>query len=194
MNRSIKDYLVNLPLFADLNPQERRTLAAIVRLERYTTGSLLCREGDRPFSFFIICEGHVSLYKAGRAHDVRIHLGAVGPGSMLGQVPLIDAGPRPSTIVADDPVTTLECSRDDFDRLFRAGNSLALKVLDQVMQQLATRLRTANEQLNLLYAQQHESAPSVRDACVRIHRTIHNTQPVGLSITAHQAGVQETHR
>jgi CRP-like cAMP-binding protein len=160
-----------LPAFADLTQRERETLLAIFQRRDYDTGEVLCREGDRPFTFFILCRGTVEVLKSVR-DGVNEKLGELVRGSMIGQVSLIDGKPRSATVQAMTAVTTLECSRDDFDRLFNAGSPFAFKVLDQIVIHLSRRLRDANRQLYSLYSRPTETILKLHAACVDIQRTL----------------------
>ncbi len=157
--------------FSGLSERERQTLLAIFQRRQYEAGEQLCREGDRPFTFFILCRGTVEVSKAVRASAPE-RLGVLTRGAMIGQVSLIDGKPRSATITALEDVTTLECSRDDFERLFNAGSPFAFKVLDQILIHLSSRLREANRQLYTLYSRPTETILKLHAACVNIQRSL----------------------
>ena len=173
------DLIDALPMFAGLSDREKNTLLAIFAVQRYSEGEMLCREGDKAFSFFIVCKGVVEIYKdlgKGVTEDGgRERLGQLGKGAMIGQVSLIDGKPRSATVVAKTQVTTMECSRDDFERLFSAGSAFAFKILDQIIIHLSKRLRDANTQLYNLYSRPTETLLKLHNACLKIQRTISDT-------------------
>ncbi len=169
------DLVDSLPMFAGLSKREKNTLLAIFTSKAYSTGELLCREGDRAFSFFIVCRGIVEIYKDLGEGDGRERLGQLGKGSMIGQVSLIDGKPRSATVGDKTSVTTLECSREDFERLFSAGSPFAFKVLDQIIIHLSKRLRDANSQLYNLYSRPTETLLKLHNAVIKIQRTISDT-------------------
>lgn len=163
--------LDGMPAFADLSVRERETLLAIFQQREYLPGEVLCREGDRPFTFFIVCSGTVEVTKL-IATGTSEKLGELGPGHMVGQVSLIDGKSRSATVTAKDDVVCLECSRDDFERLFNAGSPFAFKVLDQIVIHLSRRLRDANRQVYTLYSRPTETILRLHAACVSIHRSL----------------------
>ena len=168
-----------LPMFDGLSVREKRTLLALMRARIYQPGEVLCREGDRPFSFFIQCEGETEVFKELPGGNREL-LGTLGPGSMVGQVSLIDGKPRSATVQATSPVLTMECSREDFDRLFNAGSPFAFKILDQIVIHLSKRLRDANHQIYHLYSHPAETLFKLHATCLTIQRTIsdpHDTAP-----------------
>ena len=163
-----------LPIFRGLSSREKSTLLAIVTAHTYKAGDLLCREGDRAFSFYILCRGTVDVYKELPGGN-RERLGQLSDGAMIGQVSLIDGKARSATVQAKTPVITLECSRDDFERLFTAGSPFAFKILDQIIIHLSKRLRDANTQIYNLYSRPTETLLKLHAACMTIQRTINDT-------------------
>ncbi len=173
-SKELLELVDSLPMFAGLSEREKNTLLAIFNSKSYQPGELLCREGDRAFSFFVICRGLVEIHKD-LAGSGRERLGQLGKGAMIGQVSLIDGKPRSATVSAKTHVTTLECSREDFERLFTAGSAFAFKILDQVIIHLSKRLRDANSQLYNLYSRPTETLLKLHNACLKIQRTISDT-------------------
>ena len=172
--------LDGIPAFTDLSQRERGTLLAIFQRREYAPGDVLCREGDRPFTFFIVCRGTVEISKLVAAGSSE-KLGELGRGHMVGQVSLIDGKPRSATVTAKTDVVCLECSRDDFERLFTAGSPFAFKVLDQIVIHLARRLRDANRQVYNLYSRPTETILRLHAACVGIQRSLADSyDPDGL--------------
>lgn len=164
----------SLPLFDGLSTREKNALLAIVRVRSYAPGEVLCREGDRAFSFFIVCRGKVEVFKE-LFGGSRERLGELIPGSMIGQVSLIDGKARSATVEAKTEVLTLECSRDDFERLFNAASPFAFKILDQIIIHLTSRLRDANTQIYNLYSRPTETLLKLHSLCINIQRTISDT-------------------
>ena len=151
--------------------RERGILAGVFVCRRVEHADALCYEGDRGQSFFIVAKGILEVYKElpdGR----REKLADIGPDNLLGQVALIDGKPRSATCLARGPVIALECTRDDFSRLFQAGSPFALKILDRVVVDLAKRLREANRQLHQLYSNPSDTLRLLEQAALDIQQTI----------------------
>ncbi|MDP6943776.1 MAG: cyclic nucleotide-binding domain-containing protein [Myxococcota bacterium] len=168
---AISQYIDALPMFTDLTERERGILAGVFQCRRVDHGHELCREGDRGQSFFIVAKGILEVYKElpdGR----REKLADIGPNNLMGQVALIDGKPRSATCIARGPAIALECTRDDFDRLFKSGSPFALKIVDRVVVDLAKRLREANRQLHELYANPGNTLRLLEQAALDIQQTI----------------------
>ena len=160
-----------LPMFAELSEKERGILAGVFTCRRIEHGETLCQEGDRGQSFFILAKGILEVYK--EFPDARREkLAEIGPDNLVGQVALIDGKPRSATCLARGPVIALECTRDDFSRLFQSGSPFALKIIDRVVVDLAKRLREANRQLHELYANPTDTLRLLEQAALDIQQTI----------------------
>lgn len=169
--RVVKQLLDSLPIFSGLSDRERDILASVFIVRVVEDGELLCREGDRGQSFFIVAKGIIEIWKELPGGE-REKLAEIGPNNLIGQVALIDGKPRSATCSARGRSIALECTRNDFDTLFRAGSPFAFKIMDQVVIDLAKRLREANHQLQDLYAAHPESSSHLRAAALTITQTI----------------------
>jgi len=168
---TVSRFIDVLPMFTELTERERSILVGVFKCRRVDHGGELCREGDHGQSFFILAKGILEIYKElpdGR----REKLSDIGPDNLVGQVALIDGKPRSASCVARGPAIALECTRDDFDRLFKAGSPFALKIIDRVVVDLAKRLREANRQLHELYANPGDTLRLLEQAALDIQQTI----------------------
>ncbi len=171
---STQRFIETLPIFQGLSSREKSTLTAILTTRVYKPGAILCREGDRAFTFFILARGTVEVFKE-LPGGKREKLGQLTDGSMIGQVSLIDGKPRSATVQARTQAVCLECTRDDFERMFTAGSPFAFKILDQIVIHLTKRLRDANHQLYNLYSRPTETLLKLHAACLNIERTLNDT-------------------
>ena len=166
-----KQLLDSMPLFAELSDRERNILAAVFVVRIIEEAEELCREGDRGTSFYIVAKGVIEVYKE-LPGGSREKLAEIGPNNLIGQVALIDGKPRSATCQARGRSIALECTRTDFDQLFRSGSPFAFKVVDQVVIDLAKRLREANLQLQDIDDGSAESGDGERQRALSISQTI----------------------
>jgi serine phosphatase RsbU (regulator of sigma subunit) len=129
----------NLPLFADLPPEEIASLASALRPRDYPPGEVIFREGEPGDRLLIILEGQIEIVKALGTPDEH-HFAIRGPGDFLGEMSLLyPDGRRSASVQASSPVQTLEMTRVDFDSLINRQPALAIYLL----RELANRLRNA---------------------------------------------------
>ena len=114
-------------------------------IERYyrsfSAGSTLYYAGAPATELYLIREGRVQLLK--RARGVERSVAVHGPEELVGEEALLAGAHRTASAQALDPVSALVIESDTFRALARRRPELA----ERVMQQLARRLRQAEEQI-----------------------------------------------
>ena len=124
-----------VPLFRHLSYKEIVQLLAITHVREVDEGGEILREGDAGQDALVLLDGHATVWKRGQ------QLARVGPGSLLGEMALVDAAPRSATVRAAAPVTLLVLDRERLMILLQALPELAVKVLWGLSQALSLRLR-----------------------------------------------------
>src|SRR5215471_1406038 len=129
--RAWTEALSSVPLLASLSQRQRRKVAETARIRRFTDGMPLIVSGHAASDLFVILEGKVAV-----AVPHRRPL-AMGAGSFVGELALLDGGPRSGSVVAEGPVVTLAITARRFRKLMQAEPSIAIGVAEE----LARRLR-----------------------------------------------------
>jgi CRP/FNR family transcriptional regulator, cyclic AMP receptor protein len=131
--RQWSNVLADVPLFASLNSRHRRKVAEAARIRRFHEGMVLMRAGEQGDALHVVLDGEVSVQPAGRA-PLRL-----GIGNFVGELALLDNGPRTATVVAIGPVVTLTITRARFRKLLLAEPAMTVAIAEE----LAGRLRAA---------------------------------------------------
>jgi CRP-like cAMP-binding protein len=97
-----------IPELADASDKELARLASLFDEVDYAKGSVLIREGDIGREAFVIIEGKVAVTLGRRT------LAILGPGEVVGEMSLLDGGPRSATVTAIENVRALVASRLGF--------------------------------------------------------------------------------
>jgi CRP-like cAMP-binding protein len=134
-----------VPVPEGLQRGDLETLGSAGRLLVWEPGMFLCAEGRPGASCFVVLEGHVEVIKASAGGGR--HLASLGPGSLLGQMALVDSSPRSASVRAQTRVVVLELGRDVFERLVRSANPFALRFQRQIALAGIRQLRLANARL-----------------------------------------------
>jgi len=101
---------------------------------RIPAGQTIFKEGDKGDVMFIITEGEVEI------HEGSVLLENAGPGSIFGEMALIDDEPRSATVVAKTDCRVVPVDRRRFEFMVQETPFFALAV----MKVLANRLRKAS--------------------------------------------------
>jgi CRP/FNR family cyclic AMP-dependent transcriptional regulator len=131
------DALANVPMFKGLSNKDRLEVARHaeeVEVEAYT---FLTQEGQRGNAFYLILTGDADVTKNEKK------VASLGSGDFVGEMSLIDGGPRSATVMMTTEGSVLEISRHDFLSLLDSTPGLAKKILVGMSQ----RLREADEKL-----------------------------------------------
>jgi CRP/FNR family cyclic AMP-dependent transcriptional regulator len=126
-------------LWIDLS---RKDLESIVKASdecKYKPGDTIMRKGERDcLGFYLVLEGLVEISSNGTT------LSRLGEGQFFGEMSLLDDQPRSANVVAIEPSRCLVLSCSSFKELISCNPRIALKIC----QELARRLRVADEMLN----------------------------------------------
>ena len=129
------DMLARVELFRGCSKSELATIAQITTPADVTDGTVLCRQGDVGREAFVIVEGEASVTIDGA------EMARLGPGSVCGEMALLDHGRRTATVTAVGPVKVLALSTSEFARLLRDAPAATRKMLVAV----SNRLRTVEQ-------------------------------------------------
>lgn len=136
-----------------LTPEDARQVVAFMRQVNFPGGAVLFREGERAGTSYmlLILEGEVSVdLGAGGAESVT--LSALGPGSILGEMSLLDNAPRSAQCTAISPVVAAGLSRGGLEKLVEEHPKVAARLMIAIAQRLADRVRALGQQVQI-YAQ-----------------------------------------
>jgi CRP-like cAMP-binding protein len=146
----------------DYPDAELAVLAAAAVELRVAPGATLCREGEPGRSCFLLVSGEAEVLRATAEGDRA--LATLGPGAFVGQIALVDRGPRSATVRALAACVTLELSRDAFEQLLAACSPLALRFQESIAVAGIRQLRQATAGLARLLAQAEARRPAAPTA------------------------------
>ena len=112
---------------------------------RYPRNTTIVEEGLPGDYMYILRDGRVKVTKLSEDGREKI-LDFLEAGSFVGEMALLERGPRSASVKTLSPVRVLALSRTDFIALLRKSPDLALAVI----QELSRRLRSVNEQASSL--------------------------------------------
>ena len=119
-----------------LEPEDLEQLARAGRESWFTQGRALCCEGELGDEVFVLLDGEVSITRRVGGDDVVVAV--EGPGSVIGELAVLDPAPREATVVAATvAVRVLRLS----GRSFRSALNASPAVSEVIIRMLARRLR-----------------------------------------------------
>ena len=140
---TVVDLLKEVELFGDLSNEELGEIAALCSNRRLSKGEILAKQGEIGHELFIISEGLVEVIVRDQSIPrVIINLGA---GQIIGEMSLVDRGPRSATVKAiQDPTLVQVIQHDDFNSLCQKNPKIGYKVMQNLAADLSFKLRHSN--------------------------------------------------
>ena len=100
--------LDTVALFRSVSVEARSVLAERGRERLFQPGDVLMRQGDRAETMHVILSGRVRVSREQPGSAEAITLAELGPGSVVGEIGVLDGGPRTATVSALEATETLE--------------------------------------------------------------------------------------
>jgi MFS superfamily sulfate permease-like transporter len=139
----------DVDLLRALTHDEIAAVTSHVRRKDYRAGEENFRQGDLGNELFIVMSGRASAYLL-QQEGGRIRLATFSPGTVFGELAILDAGPRSASVVADENVVCCVLHAADFDDLSKKEPAVAIKILSGLGRELSGRLRRANTTIHQL--------------------------------------------
>jgi CRP/FNR family cyclic AMP-dependent transcriptional regulator len=133
--RSRVQFLETIPLFSACSRHEIATIARAANAITVHAGEALAHEGQPGHEFFVVIDGIARVTLRGET------LATLGPGNYVGELALLDLGPRSATVEAETDMELLVIEKKDFMRLLDDVPILARRMLTG----LALRLRQVQD-------------------------------------------------
>ena len=123
--------IARVPIFARLRGRDLERVGQLVEEIDVPAGKVLMRQGETGHEFFLIVDGRVRVERDGRVLKNR------SAGEFVGEIALIDEGPRSATVTCETPCRLLVLGHREFHTLLGEHPDLQLLVLKT----LAERVR-----------------------------------------------------
>lgn len=112
------------------------SMGELEKKREFKAGDVILLQGDQGGPAYLIESGRVEIFV--EKDNKAIHrVGTRGPGTLIGEMSVVDDGPRTATIRAQTNCKLLEISRDDFHRRLQGSDP----VIQIFMQVILTRFR-----------------------------------------------------
>ena len=136
------DFLRNVSLFESLDQQELEALSDLTFTRSFGKDGVIILAEEEGDTLFILKKGQVKVSIV--CEDGReVFLSLLGPGSVFGELSLLDGKPRSANVVATEDTDLLMLRRSDFIQLIYKTPQIATALLAE----LASRLRKTDRQI-----------------------------------------------
>ena len=158
-----------------LSLQDARIVVRYMEPRRSAQGTVFIHEGDTQEIDYmrLLIEGEVTVKNVTSPHHALQTVTVLGPGSLMGEISLIDGKARTASCTAFTPLRCAVLSRGPLEALSNECPRTAIKLLLAVSLRVATRLRDTADKLKmysqLLNATQQELHHVMRIGSRQLH-------------------------
>lgn len=124
------ELLKRIQLFSQLNRRELLRLGELADEVDLPSGRVLMREGERGQEAFIIVSGSAEIEREGRVFARR------SSGEILGEIALVDGGPRTATVRLIEDSRLIVLGRTQFHALMDEYPEVRLRILETLAQRV----------------------------------------------------------
>lgn len=129
--RAYLDHLAKVPLFSSMNTRDLQRIARATDEVHLGAGTTVIDQGQTGREAFVILDGTVTVRRNGKK------VATLGPGAIVGELSLLDHGPRTASVTCDTDCTLLVIEGRAFSGILDEVPALSHKLLSS----LAARIR-----------------------------------------------------
>ena len=127
----------SVPLFAGLTEHELERLSSLADIVDLPKDRVILTQGQLGWEMFVMVTGSAHVERDGTS------FGEVGPGEVLGEIALLDGGPRTATVTLSQPSRLLVLARREFQTMLDEFPDIRLRILETVARRLRSLDRDA---------------------------------------------------
>ena len=165
--------LVTEGALVELSAADARTIVSYMRPSLVSAGAIVIREGESLKNDFmaLVLDGEVTVENSvAAAHDSMV-VSILGPGSLIGDMGIIDGGPRSATCTASTDLALAVLTRDSLTRLMENKPGVAARLLLAMSKRIADHLRETNRKL-MTFAQVSKALQQELDAAHGVNKRL----------------------
>ena len=147
-HQALEQFIKSIPLFSLVEPGELMDILRLLRPVELESGQMLFREGEAGKAMWVLGSGvEVSISTTPLGSRRPVVVAYARSGDVLGEMALVDEGPRSGTAVVVQGGLAHEIVANEFHALRSTFQSAAFKVLRRICVDLCARLRATNERI-----------------------------------------------
>ena len=146
MNARVIEAMRRAEIFNDLDDEQLLRISEVCQAVRVAVGTMIFKEGDYGDELYVIYEGKLRVAINTLAPDGTSTLTTINvlyPGQCFGELVLLNTGQRSASVIALEPSTLIMLRELDFRTLCNAMPHIGYRVIYNLAQDLAIKLRNA---------------------------------------------------
>jgi hypothetical protein len=123
-----------VPMFAQLDADDLEELASVVEERKFDTGKELFREGDVGDAVYLVVRGKVRVVVG--TNGAEKTLNELGPGSVIGEMAVLDGAPRSATVRALERTRALRVPGEGFKRVMSERPEMSEAIVAELVRRM----------------------------------------------------------
>ena len=140
--------LAQVGVLAGFSATDLKVIEPYLKRASYPAGAVVFRENEVGNEVMMVIRGTASAYL--QTPNTNIRLATFAPGTIFGELAILDEGVRSATVIADKELACRALTTSDFAALSATSPSVAIRLLAAIARELSGRLRTANRTIHQL--------------------------------------------
>ena len=140
--------LAQVGVLAGFSATDLKVIEPYLKRASYPAGAVVFRENEVGDEVLMVIRGTASAYL--QTPNTNIRLATFAPGTIFGELAILDEGVRSATVIADKELACRALTTSDFAALSATSPSVAIRLLAAIARELSGRLRTANRTIHQL--------------------------------------------
>lgn len=144
--------LITPTALADLSEDDARAVVGFMRPKKFKAGAVFIKEGEVTHSNYmmLVLHGDVRVEKEVSSTEDSLVMSIIGPGSLIGEMGILDGAPRSATCTAATDLQVAVLTREALQELIKGNAPVAARLMLAVSKRLSDRLREANRKIKTL--------------------------------------------
>jgi CRP-like cAMP-binding protein len=144
--------LITPTALADLSASDARVVVGFMKPKRFALGTVFIKEGEATHTDFmmLILDGEVLVQNEVASANDSMVMSIIGPGSMIGEMGVLDGAPRSATCTATTDLSVALLSREALLKIINDDAPVAARLMLAISKRLSDRLREANRKIRSL--------------------------------------------
>ena len=133
--------------FKFLSDEDVDTLCPYLDIREWSANSVVMPEGELGDFMGVLVEGKLAVHKKTDFPGRHILMAVLEPGSLVGEMSVMERGRRNSSVIAMEPCKLFVLTSDSMAALLLEKPALGIKLLKRVIHVLSLRFRNTNDRL-----------------------------------------------
>jgi len=133
----------------ELSAADARQVVSHMHMQHFDAGDVVIREGEAVYNDFmaLVLDGEVTVENSLAVAQESIVVSVLGPGSLIGELGLVDNEPRSATCTATSDLLLAVLTREDMQQLMAEKQGVAARLLLAMAKRIADHLRDTTRKL-----------------------------------------------